>query len=271
MPLIPLAEGTKTPLSGTDVDAILAGDISPEASLRIFEKHPRLNYGVACRNGLFAVDFDDLEKYLVFFPKHQELEARTMIVLSPHRGCHVWLRSSEEIRRQLGLAKSLDVLALGGYAVGPASVLDHAKCPADKIGCPHVGLGTYAVIDAHSIMWAEAYFPGVSIVAKLEERAKALGWDFRKNGPSLRKIVKQGAAPGERHEAAKKYAAHLIWTVKLDADTALFELKRWDEKTNRPPISSDPSRGHELQSIIEWVADRGPGARKSHVIQEEDL
>jgi hypothetical protein len=50
--------------------------------------------------------------------------------------------------------------------------------------------------------------------------------------------IEHGVSTGERHYKACLYADHLIGHAKLDAETTLFELRRWD-KLNNPPINDD--------------------------------
>lgn len=51
--------------------------------------------------------------------------------------------------------------------------------------------------------------------------------------------IEHGVSVGERHNKASRYADHLIGHRKLDAETALYELRNWDQKLNNPPINDD--------------------------------
>lgn len=259
LPIIPLRAGTKIPVAGLDLESILAGKI-PNAQTKTFFKNDGLNYGVACLNGYVVLDFDEFENYLAFFPKHEALEASTMCVLSPHSGIHVWLRSSEEVPRRIRIAENLDVLGVGGYVVGPGSVIDHKLCDPDKENCPHEGEGVYQVIDTYQVMMAQNITGGVGIFDAIASRAQELGWDANRHRRPSVKNVANGVAQGSRNEAAFAMARYLLFTLRMTHEDAFFALQTWNGR-NKPPLAES-----ELRTVLD-SAGNYPKAEKPQSIK----
>ncbi len=63
--------------------------------------------------------------------------------------------------------------------------------------------------------------------------------------------IEKGVDEGTRHDRSIKYACHLIEGAKLDYETALFEIERWD-KLNRPPINNHEYFERTIKKAIEY-------------------
>ena len=235
LPLIPLAAGTKVPIAGFNLKKLLRGEMKPEETAPYFEKDDSLNYGIPCLDGLIAIDFDSLERFEAFFSQYEKLAAETMVVRSVHGGCHVWFKTSEPTRRLIEITENVDLLGLGGYAVGPGSIINHSLCDRGKSDCPHSGIGRYEVVNSHHIMSAEALTQGASITDALVKRVLALGWKASTRAWPRVRDIGEGVPEGSRNNAAFVMAKHLLDTMKLAECDALFALRAWND-LNKPPL-----------------------------------
>jgi hypothetical protein len=194
-------------------------------------------------NGYFLLDFDSIDYYHQFFPNNVALEATTMVVRSPHGGVHVWLKSSETPRRQIRSAEELDLLGVGGYAVGPGSTIDHALCDRDNARCPHTGTARYEIANSYRIMDAEVLSPWASIADMIREKAQTLGWQVRKDRAPVKEIA-IGVTVGSRNDSAFAMAKYVLHVLNMAPADALFALRIWNAR-NKPPLDE-----RELEQVL---------------------
>lgn len=98
------------------------------------------NYAVLCGiNNLAVLDFEDLQ--LVRKWLGAELDticSRTLCVLTPHGGIHIYLRAPDIPPHKLNPVfvqngkPIADLQSYGSYVVGPGSVINHKHCTSDK-------------------------------------------------------------------------------------------------------------------------------------------
>jgi hypothetical protein len=112
--------------------------------------------------GLFGQDFEIRKDAEAFYPKLSELAKATPVIVTPHGGIHIWMRTLSPPRRKIRVCEEhpFDILGEGGYLVAPPSVLDGKQ---------------YEIIDSPStIMWiAQDPFPTIV------KRGLDLGWKMR--------------------------------------------------------------------------------------------
>jgi hypothetical protein len=68
--------------------------------------------------------------------------------------------------------------------------------------------------------------------------------------------IAHGVSTGERHNKASRYADHLIGHRKLDAETTLYELRRWDQELNNPPINDDEYLKRCVRDAISFLSKK---------------
>jgi hypothetical protein len=68
--------------------------------------------------------------------------------------------------------------------------------------------------------------------------------------------IAHGVSTGERHNKASRYADHLIGHRKLDAKTALYELRDWNQKLNNPPINDDEYLKRCVDDAISFLSKK---------------
>jgi putative DNA primase/helicase len=68
--------------------------------------------------------------------------------------------------------------------------------------------------------------------------------------------IAYGVSTGERHNKASRYADHLIGHRKLDAKTALYELRDWNQKLNNPPINDDEYLKRCVDDAISFLSKK---------------
>lgn len=197
----------------------------------------------AVSGGLVILDFDDATKYAEFFPDASRIEGATTVIRSPHDGIHVYLRETGDIsRRKIRVAEEMDLLAEGGYAVAPPSMLDHALCAKDRRGCPHEGKSAYEPVtnrfQVKELRDIEKY---------VVDRCRKLGWEVQ--APTIREVV-QGRPQGDRNLSAYRLARYLLHYVFLDPDFAWVQLAKWNER-NSPPLEE-----RELRACFESARRR---------------
>ena len=78
------------------------------------------------------------------------------------------------------------------------------------------------------------------------------------NGSDTQKItctdMAKGVSAGERHAKGVRYADHLLGRVKLDYDTTMYELKRWNQ-LNDPPMP-DRDLKHIMECAVNFIASK---------------
>ena len=212
---------------------------------RIFKEHLDANIAVVLgrrSGGLACQDFEYEEDYQTFYgEKHEELEKSTLVCKTPHGGVHVMHYSKEAFRKKVRICEDhpIDVLGEGCVAVMPPSQIDGRR---------------YEVIDSWRITLLDR---SDNLLASTAAKIKDLGWKTSqpKRGFELEQVF-NGVPEGQRNESAFRYAAHLLSSVKLDFDTAYFELERWN-RLNKPPL---PER--ELASVIHSAIKYGKQDRR---------
>jgi hypothetical protein len=238
--VVPLALGKKTPLVENFYEKPPTNEIVDYYVLR------GCNIGLVC--GILCVqDFERYEDAVAFYGGSLEkVASKTIVVLTPHDGVHVYWLNGKPIPRKIRLAEDhpLDLLGMNTYVVAPPSVINHSFC--DKAKCHKSRSDQYRVLGT----WQIEIFTGSLLQATLK-RCKELGWRAKaETTPSIRRIL-QGIHEGFRNVSAFKYARHLLFTVGLDFDTAWFELQRWNA-LNKPPL---PEK--ELLSVLKSAAKYG--------------
>jgi len=68
--------------------------------------------------------------------------------------------------------------------------------------------------------------------------------------------IEHGVSEGERHNKASRYADHLIGHRKLDAETALYELRDWNQKLNNPPINDDEYLKRCVRDAVSFLSKK---------------
>ena len=195
-----------------------------------------LNVAVVCgrvSDGLVIIDFEREEDFRRMFSA--DIASHTFVVKTPHGGVHVWLKEGrlERIpRRTIRVSEDhpIDILGENGYAVAPPSKVNHSLC--DRSKCRLSGLGFYEPIGVMDIMVVEDVYD--SLVQMVEK----LGWRVKPKHRFKLEDVLSGVEKGRRNVSAFRYARYLMFTVGLDAETAWYELKRWNSM-NKPPLDED--------------------------------
>lgn len=86
-----------------------------------------------------------------------------------------------------------------------------------------------------------------------------------------------GVSAGMRHAKGIRYACHLIGKAKLDAETAFFEMQRWNQLNNSPMDEKDLKR--QVRDACRYVAEQnqipieqviGCGGIKNPIFEELD-
>ena len=216
------------------------------------------NLGVVCgrvSDGLVNLDFESVEAYQKFFPKHQELEENTMTVKTA-RGVHVYLRSAdtEPIMSFKIPQLEMEVRSEGCFVVLPPSIhpsgvqyILHPLFFSD----PKI----ITVDDLLEALWRRIEDLGVkkprdylseALLERLQNRKAYRGPD----PPCIRRLL-EGFKEGWRNEAAMRLASYWLNTRKLKMESAWERLREWNRK-NRPPLDE-----RELRACLEHVAKYG--------------
>ena len=86
-----------------------------------------------------------------------------------------------------------------------------------------------------------------------------------------------GVSAGMRHAKGIRYACHLIGKAKLDAETAFFEMQRWNQLNNPPMDEKDLKR--QVRDACRYIAEQnqipieqviGCGGIKNPIFKELD-
>jgi hypothetical protein len=211
--------------------------------------------GVVCgmiSNDLVVLDFEIFED-AVRFPWWNDWETllrETIIVATPHTGCHVWLLTVWIPNRKTNIAAGkLDLLGSHGYATAPPTKIDHSLCLPSQHNCPHKGTGRYEIISRPP--WK---LKRLNAEINLEEfvfaRCKQLGWNPRKISdlPSIRHIANGRTTEGIRHDSLKKYVQHLAWHDELPFDLVLERTLEVNQG-----LAPTPKPEKEVKDLVVWV------------------
>jgi len=129
-------------------------------------------------NGLVIIDFENINDAITFFgpEKFEELKKKTLIVLTPHNGIHVYTIEKTKMPNRhtkiFGTEHQADLLGEGGYALIPGSKIDHSKCKPEK-PCDHKSIGEYKIISTTTDI-----ITSDDIENEIKEKAQKLGWKF---------------------------------------------------------------------------------------------
>jgi len=192
---------------------------------------PDDNLAIVCgksSNNLVVIDIDSPE----LFPGFENLKEKTRIHKTGKGGYHIFGTTNSEklpptMRLDNDKGQHVDIQSQGSYVVVPPSI--------------HPNGNRYSVIS------------GVRTVAKIGfseilQSLKELGFNTNQAHKPVNEIVK-GVSQGSRNDSAFKYACLLLDTKKLDKDTTLYELKKWNE-TNNPPLPES-----ELKTVFESAVE----------------
>jgi len=214
------------------------------------------NLGVVCgrvSGGLVNLDFESVEAYRRFFPKHRKLEEETMTVKTS-RGIHVYLRTAdpEPVLSFKVPQLDMEVRSEGCFVVLPPSIHPSGKRYVlnpiffDK---PNITV----VEDLAESLWRRIEELGVKKPANVIEKAleERMGKAYRGEDPPCIKRLLEGFTEGWRNEAAMRLTSYWLYTRKLKAESVWKRLKDWNAK-NRPPLDE-----RELKSVLDHVAKYG--------------
>ncbi|MEM3857510.1 MAG: phage/plasmid primase, P4 family, partial [Thermoprotei archaeon] len=185
--VFPLAAYTKTP-GIPELKSVLEQRVSEEQVWEWFPGGEAPGYGVVCgavSGGLVVLDIEREADARALFQDWPTLASSTRVVKTPHGGVHVYLYADDVPRRTtkvFGAEHPVDVLGEGGYACGPGTVVDHARCPRKqdgslKEGCPGSGLGKYELVGTQEVKKVKGN--PLEIVLSL---GRSLGWLPRSDG-----------------------------------------------------------------------------------------
>ncbi len=224
--LIPVQHGGKKPL--VDWKEYQHGQPSEEELCSWASRFPQCNWAAVCGSisaNLVIQDFEGYDAFAQFYDP-QNISRETVIVRTPGGGVHDnWQCLKACPRRTIRLSQNppLDLLGEGGYALVPPSKVN---------GKQYTLIGTTKIATVTGDL-AEA----------TQKRCAQLGW---KTTPKLSiGEIQRGVPQGFRNNSAFQYARHLLFTAKLDRDTAWFELQRWNGG-NSPPLGDE-----ELAAVLE--------------------
>jgi hypothetical protein len=232
----PLAKGTKNP------DGARALDFpnhlrTPEEMLKVGDAD---NWGICGKDGLVLIDCDKKELYDLLSKALPE----TFEVTSPRRGLphKYFIVEGQQVENAIfhipndydekgRLNGAGEIRSKNEYLVASGTTINYE----DK-ATHEQKTGMYTVSNDQPIARV-----------KYEDFMKAvtpfLGSDSKQKLTKL--DMQKGVAEGNRHASGIKYATLLLGSCGLDKETALFELKRWNQKNN-PPMSEE-----DLERMIE--------------------
>lgn len=187
---------------------------------------PELNIGIVCgeaSGNLEVIDIDFQDKSVIDQILPNAL-SETLVVKTGKGGYHIYIRT-KKLTKTMKLVSSLgriDIQSQGSYVVGPSSV--------------HPNGNQYEII---SEVQKIASVDFDTIIQNLNK----LG--FKMKQKPVNEIMKGGIEEGNRHDAALRYAGHLLFISKLEPKTVQYELERWND-TNKPPLPKN-----ELNRIVQ--------------------
>lgn len=201
-------------------------------------------WGICGKEGLVLVDTDKQEmetEIIKIFPK-------TFTTRSPRRKLqHFYFKIVEGEIQNLTLYLpgekdgSGEVRAQNEYVIAPGTEIQYKDLETKE---PKTGV--YTIVNNLPIATIKA------------EDFMRIITPYLGNNPTQRltpEEIAKGVDSGARHDRAIRYADHLIGKSKLDPNTALFELERWD-KLNRPPINDRHYFERTIREAQEYITAR---------------
>lgn len=196
--------------------------------------NPSHNWGVLCGNGVGVIDLDNKPtkdrdgitaiKHLI---QSNGKLPKTLTVLTPTKGKHLYYKSDELPNTVNGLAKGIDTRGLGGYVVAPGS---------------RSGQSVYEIEIEHEISELPAWVL-TNILQKKKEKT----------------IIEEGAdvIEGERNNVLTSIAGTMR-EAGLSFEAILSALEITNSKSVNPPLPQ-----HEIVNIAKSIARYKPGTVKA--------
>lgn len=217
---------------------------SPEA----LETYPR--WGICGKDFLVLIDTDDKEMYDAI----SKVLPQTFEVTSPKRGLphRYYVVCGEQVPNKTlhlpnvydekGRLKAMgEIRANDEYLVAPGTEITW------KTKDGQTKTGQYTITNNIPIKRLER-----------EDFMQAIKPFIQQGMDDSQKItyheMAKGVSAGERHAKGIRYADHLIGKVKLDYNTAFFEMKRWNQ-LNDPPMP-DKDLKHIMECAVKFIASK---------------
>lgn len=207
------------------------------------------NIAVMCgaiSGGLVVIDLDAPE--LIKEMDFEGIKKNTLVVQSGSGGYHIYCKPLNEkihtMRLQNDKGQHVDIQSDGTYVLAPPSIHpdsgEEYKIISSTLKIDHMTISRF--------------------LTKLE----TLGFKTKGTKP-LADIIK-GVSEGQRNNACFRYACHLFQQAKFDKETALHEIKRWNN-TNSKPLPET-----ELLNTFEsaWTYRDNPEFVKKSKSDDED-
>lgn len=185
---------------------------------------------------LVVLDFDSIDAYHKFFPKHYELEEQTMTVKTS-KGVHVYFRAPNPF-----LSFKIPQLKLEARSEGNFCILPPSTHPSgiQYILNPLVWLKRQIlpIKDLYEGIWRRAEELGVK---RPEDRLGRLreklgGKPYRSPDPPCIQVLLKGVDEGFRNEAGMRLSSYWLNFRKLKVETVRQRLLEWNSRNN-PPMS----------------------------------
>ena len=216
----------------------------PEA----LDSYPR--WGICGKDFLVLIDTDDKQMYDAI----AKVLPPTFEVTSPKRGLphRYYVVCGEQVPNKTlhipnvfdnkGRLKAMgEIRANDEYLVAPGTEISWKT----KLGETKIGM--YIVTNNIKITRIER-----------EDFMLAIKPYIEQGGDDSQKItydeMAKGVSAGERHAKGVRYADHLLGRVKLDYNTSLYELKRWNQ-LNDPPMP-DKDLKHIMECAVNFIASK---------------
>ena len=176
------------------------------------------NIAVMCGSisgGLVVIDLDAPE--LVKEMDFEGLKKNTLVVQSGSGGYHIYCKPMNEkvhtMRLQNEKGQHVDIQSDGTYVLAPPSI--------------HPDSG-----EEYKIISSTLKINSTLSMARILDKFEKLGFKTKGTKP-LSEIIR-GVTEGQRNTACFRYACHLFQQAHFDKETALHEIRRWNQTNSKP-------------------------------------
>src|ERR1022692_1425226 len=210
--IFPLAERNKVPLK----DYRWRDEIAPPLE----ERDSAWNYAIDCgQSGLVVIDLDVPGGESSFARvSNGETVPDTFTVCTPRGGRHLYFRGNMRGGKSGMLAKNIDVKGMGGYVVGPSSVVDERAYPKDPAAAKTVKGGKpYQITVDVPVAKLPDWLAGL-ILSKLAQSDYGKGWAAKSLDDLAAELADAGE--GERNDCLNRVAFVAFANPRIDDDDA---------------------------------------------------